>query len=290
MAKRHEGSTAGGPARPSAADGSLRPQSVVFTLLAEHMLARGPRAALGCGSVIDVLSRLGIGEHATRSTLARMTRRGLLERHKLGREIYFRMTARCVAILEDGRKRIWHMGAVNQSRGDDFTLLTFSMPESYRRERYDLRSRLTWAGFGLLQNGAWLAPARVDVGKIVKELGLGEHVRVFRIQAMPPTDPASVIREAFDLGSLAARYREFTRTWRKQSRHEPLDPLSLTLRLSTQWLRIIRDDPRVPVRLLPRDWPAIEAQRLYRSLHRASFRRARALAAKTLDVVDAGTA
>jgi phenylacetic acid degradation operon negative regulatory protein len=233
-----------------------------------------------------VLGRLGIGEHATRSTLARMTRRGLLERHKRGREIYFGMTPRCAAILEDGRKRIWHVGAVNQSAADDFTLLTFSMPESLRRERYDLRARLTWAGFGLLQNGAWLAPSRIDVAPIVAELDLGPHVRVFRIRAIAPTDPAAVIRETFDLDALAMHYRAFSATWRKQLRRKAPDALSLTLRLSTQWLRIIRDDPRVPVRLLPKDWPAIEAQRIFRTLHRASFPRARAIAGRVLDVVE----
>ncbi|MFI5307318.1 MAG: PaaX family transcriptional regulator C-terminal domain-containing protein [Polyangiales bacterium] len=287
MARKHEDS-ASGPSRvrATAVEDWLRPQSVVFTLLAEHVLPRGAGAALGCGSMIEVLARLEIGEHATRSTLARMTRRGLLERHKRGREIYFGMTPRCAAILEDGRKRIWHMGAVNPSAAEDFTLLTFSMPESLRRERYDLRARLTWAGFGLLQNGAWLAPSRIDVAPIVAELDLGPHVRVFRIRAVPPTDPAAVIRETFDLTSLAERYRAFSAGWRKQLRRKPSDALSLTLRLSTQWLRIIRDDPRVPVRLLPRDWPAIEAQRIFRTLHRASFPRARALAASVLDLVE----
>jgi phenylacetic acid degradation operon negative regulatory protein len=259
----------------------MRPQSVVFSLLAEHLLEH-PRA-LFSGSFIEVLRRLGISEHATRSTVLRMARRGLLTPKRHGRKMYFAMTPRCVALLEDGRHRIWEMGAVNESTAPSWTLLTFSIPESWRRKRYDLRARLIWAGFGLLQNGAWLAPAEIDVSAIIAELDLAAHVRVFRIQPVAPTDASSVIREAFDLQSLAQRYRAFTAEWR--DRPSGLDALTVTLRLSTQWLRIIREDPRVPLHLLPADWPAVEAQRLYRSLHGAHWPDALAIASDVLDTL-----
>src|ERR1700742_4532191 len=113
----------------------LRPQSLVFTLLAEHLLNE-PRAVFS-GSFVEVLERVGVGEHATRSTLARMAERGLLERQRSGRKIYFRMTPRCIAILEDGRERIWNMGAINAEENGSWTLLTFSLPEAWRSKRYD---------------------------------------------------------------------------------------------------------------------------------------------------------
>jgi phenylacetic acid degradation operon negative regulatory protein len=263
----------------------LRPQSVVFTLLAEHLLDR-QELALFSGSFIDVLARLGVTEHATRSTIARMTRRGLLRGHRRGRKMYFAMTPRCAAILEDGRRRIWEIGAVNRSDALEWTLLTFSLPEAWRSKRYDLRSRLTWAGFGPMQNGAWLAPAAIDVRPIVEELDLTKHVRAFRIQPAPPTDPATLIRETFDLDALAERYRAFVRAWRGPGVREVPDALAFTLRLSTQWLRIIRDDPRVPLRLLPASWPAIEAQQLFRSLHGSQRAEAEALARALLDTVE----
>jgi phenylacetic acid degradation operon negative regulatory protein len=262
----------------------LRPQSVVFTLLAEHLL--GHDRAVFSGSFIEVLGRLGITEHATRSTLARMARRGLLDRQRQGRKIYFRMTSRCVAILEDGRRRIWQTGAVNTGDGAAWTLLTFSLPEAWRRERYDLRARLTWAGFGSLQNGVWLAPSEVDAASIIDELELTDYVRTFQIRPISPTDPAEVIRATFDLEALAERYRSFSATWEQLSENDVADPLVLTLRLSTQWLRIIRDDPRVPVHLLPAGWPAIAAQRLFRCLHDAYRAPSEALASELLETIE----
>lgn len=275
--------------RPQARDDAgpqswLRPQSLVFTLLAEHLL--GQDRALFSGSFIEVLGRVGIGEHATRSTLDRMARRGLLERTRRGRKIYFRMSARCIAILEDGRRRIWETGAVNERSVDDWTLLTFSLPETIRRKRYDLRARLSWAGFGPLQHGAWLAPSEVDVRPIVEQLGLAEHVRAFRIRPVPPTDAAEVIASTFELDVLGARYRDFLQRWQQAETRDAVDPLVLTLRLSTQWLQLIRDDPRVPVQLLPAGWPAIAAQQLFRSLHGANYAAAKKLAEELLDTIE----
>jgi phenylacetic acid degradation operon negative regulatory protein len=282
MVKR-EGSGRRKPAAAERTKSWLRPQSVVFTLLAEHLLDRD--LALFSGSFIEVLGRLGIGEHATRSTLARMTRRHLLEGQRSGRKIYLGMTPRCTAILEDGRQRIWHTGVVNEDGAARWTLLTFSLPEAWHRRRYELRARLSWAGFGLLQNGAWLAPAELDVRPIIAGLELDKHVRAFHISPAAPTDASAVIHDAFDLNALAERYRAFIHAWEQPSKRASADPLVLTLRLSTQWLRIIRDDPRVPVQLLPNDWPAIRAQQLYRSLHGAHLPQAMELARELFDTL-----
>jgi phenylacetic acid degradation operon negative regulatory protein len=129
----------------------------------------------------------------------------------------------------------------------------------------------------------WLAPTEIDVRPILDELQLDAYVRAFQMSAIPPTDPAKVIRETFDLDALAKRYRAFCTTW--QNADEAPDALVLTLKLSTQWLRIIREDPRVPAHLLPPDWPAFEAQQLFRSLHKMHDRSATAIASGVLDTL-----
>jgi phenylacetic acid degradation operon negative regulatory protein len=49
---------------------------------------------------------------------------------------------------------------------------------------------------------------------------------------------------------------------------------------------LIRDDPRVPIHLLPPHWPAIHAQKLFRSLHAIHDKPARALARDLLETVE----
>jgi phenylacetic acid degradation operon negative regulatory protein len=261
---------------------ALRPQLLLLMLLGDHVLDRD--VCLFSGSAIDALGRLGVSEHATRSTLARMVNRGLLRRQRDGRRVYFGLTARSVAILHDGQARIWRAGAVNDAWDGTWTLLSFSLPESWQRQRHGLRSQLAWAGFGPVQGGLWIAPGHVDVEAIVAGLGLEAHVRVFRASADELTDVDQLVRDTYDLDGLAARYHEFLARWDRPDGGVPVrDPLGARLSLVAEWLQVIRRDPRLPVRHLPQDWPAARAQKLFRHLAATLDGPARELAATLLD-------
>jgi phenylacetic acid degradation operon negative regulatory protein len=249
-----------------AAPAALRPQTLLLTFLGDHVLGRG--VAVFSGSYLDVMWRVGVSEHATRSTLTRMVRRGLLRRRRQGRRMFFGLTARSKAILEDGEARIWRAGPVNTDGDGEWTLVGFSLPEEWRRARHDLRSRLTWSGFGMLHSGLWIAPSRVDVAPILADLGLDEHVKVFAARPVLPPDIGPLLRDAYDLTGLAGRYETFLRRW---DRPDPLphhpDPLARKLFLLAEWLEIIRRDPRLPLRHLPAGWPAPHAHRLLEERH-----------------------
>jgi phenylacetic acid degradation operon negative regulatory protein len=238
-----------------------RPQALMLTLLGEHVLNYD--VCIYSGSVIAVLGRLGISEHATRSTLTRMVNRGLLRRQRDGRRMYYGLTERCAAILQDGRRRLWHTNAVNDDWDGSWTLLSFSLPESWQRQRHDLRSQLTWAGFGPLQGGLWIAPGHVSVGSIVAGLGLAAHVRVFRASADESTDVDQMLSDAYDLPGIAGHYETFLRQWEEPDAAAEADPLATRLAVVTQWLQVIRRDPRLPLQHLPGDWPASTAHKVF---------------------------
>ncbi|CAM5545423.1 PaaX family transcriptional regulator [Streptomyces aurantiogriseus] len=266
---------------------SLRPQSLMLTFLGEQVLGRA--VCVYSGSVIDVFARAGVGEQATRSTLTRMVGRGLLRRQREGRRMYFGLTEHSEAVLRDGEHRVWQTGAVNRHWDGTWTLLGFSLPESWQRQRHDLRSKLTWSGFGPLFGGLWIAPGEVDVSALVAELGLSAHVKVFRAHADTGTDIGAMIEETWELTELAHRYEDFVRHWQPwltRSPH-PDDALAHRLLLQTEWLRIIRRDPRLPVEHLPGDWPAERAEKTFRSVHGALTPLAEEAAAHLIDLVPA---
>jgi len=262
----------------------LRPQSLMLTVLGSYVLGRG--IAVFSGSFIELFARLGVGEHAARSTLTRMVSRDLLSRHRRGRRMHFGLTPRSEEILLDGERRVWGLGAVNTDWDGRWTVLAFSMPESWQRVRHDLRARLTWAGFGSLGNGMWIAPSRVDVAPIVAELGLNAHVKVFSGTAEAPTDVAGMLREAFDLDALAAGYRAFLERW-DRPRPVPSAPDDLTryLWMTTEWLQLVRADPRLPVERLPADWPAVRGQEVLMKLRGRYETRARRIADQAIEFV-----
>ncbi|XVV08518.1 PaaX family transcriptional regulator [Actinoplanes sp. CA-131856] len=233
------------------------------------------------GSVIDVCDRLGISSHAARSTLTRMVSRDLLQRQRDGRRMYFGLTERSTTLLRDGRTRIWRTGAVNDHWDGTWTLLSFSLPESWQRQRHDLRSQLAWSGFGPIQGGLWIAPGEVGAQQIVSDLGLEAHARVFHARAGALTDIGAMVSDAYDLGALAARYDDFLARW---DGPPPLaDPLAARLSLMAEWLHAIRRDPRLPVEHLPADWPASRAQKVFRELETAYAEPARSVAEEVLE-------
>ncbi|MEV6741293.1 PaaX family transcriptional regulator C-terminal domain-containing protein [Streptomyces sp. NPDC051104] len=268
---------------------ALRPQSLLLSFLGDEVLGRG--VCVYTGSVIEVFRRAGVGEQATRSTLTRMVSRGLLSRRREGRRTYVGLTDRSEAILRDGERRIWKTGAVNRDWDGTWTLLGFSLPESWQRQRHDLRSQLTWAGFGALFSGLWIAPGEVDVSGIVAELGLAAHVKVFRARADTGTDIAGMIDETWDLEELVARYREFEADWRPFASGgadiTAEDALALRLRLTSEWLQVIRSDPRLPVRHLPADWPAVGAEETFRAVHGLLDAPARDAARRLIETIPA---
>jgi phenylacetic acid degradation operon negative regulatory protein len=261
-----------------------RPQALLLTFFGAYLLGAGVHVATS--SVLEVLRRAGVSEHATRSTLSRMARRDLLRRVRRGRQVYLGLTPRSRAILRDGDTRMWRMGAVNAHWDGSWTLLGFSLPDAWQRQRHELRSRLLWAGFGPLQGGLWIGSSQADVAGVVEGLDLDGHIRVFSARALPPTDVDRLVYEAWDLDAIADRYHGFLDRWAAQEHRPHLpDQLACQLVLQADWLQVIRRDPRLPAAHLPPSWPAERAQELFRARNADYDPQARRIAADLLDVL-----
>ncbi|MGE3810900.1 MAG: PaaX family transcriptional regulator C-terminal domain-containing protein [Candidatus Nanopelagicales bacterium] len=275
--------TSGAPGLPPV---DLRPQSVLLTLFGDYVDGEGQYVA--ARGVLDLLDTAGVGEHATRATLNRMVKRGLLARQAIGRQAYFGLTAFGRRTVLDGRERAHLSELVDAGWDGRWTLVSFSMPEDASKQRHELRSRLLWAGFGMVQPGLWAAPRSVDVADLIADLDGREHVDVFSGAPQAPSDGAEMLRRAFDLDALAARYDEFATRWSRLARagaRRTKDPLACRVVLSTDWLQVIREDPRLPLEFLDPRWPALEAGRLYRSFDEDLRPLAEEQAAERLDVV-----
>jgi DNA-binding transcriptional regulator PaaX len=260
---------------------TVRPETLLLTLFGDHVLDDG--IAVSTGSVIAVLGRLGVGEHATRATLSRMSRRGLLRTVRRGRQAFLELTEHGTAVLRDGQRRL--DGDVVERHWDGrWTLLTFSVPETRRADRHALRTRLGWFGFGPLRSGLWVSTSATDVSSALAELDLLQHAEVFRAEAFMWTDPTRIAREAWDLPEIAADYERFLQRWTDRT-HGDLDELSRRVQLGAEWLLLIRRDPVLPVALLPPGWPGVRASALFRTLRHQWVRAADKLAAELLESI-----
>ncbi|WP_410590194.1 PaaX family transcriptional regulator C-terminal domain-containing protein [Amycolatopsis sp. lyj-23] len=260
----------------------VRPEALLLTLFGDHVLDRG--IAVATGGVIATLARLGVGEHATRATLSRMVRRDLLRTVRRGRQAFLGLTGHGTAVLRDGQRKL-DGDVVDRHWDGRWTLLTFSVPETRRADRYALRTRLGWFGFGPLRSGLWVSASAADIAPALAELDLLDHAEVFRAEPYLWTDPARIAREAWDLPRLAAGYEQFVRRWGGDSPVEPGDDLSCRIRLGAEWLLQIRRDPVLPPALLPPDWPGMRAAALFRTLRHRWTHAAEELAGELLEAL-----
>jgi phenylacetic acid degradation operon negative regulatory protein len=262
-----------------------RPQFLTLMLFGVAAFRRP--VALAAGSVIDVLGDLGVSGHAARSTLTRMADRGLLARHRLGREAYFALTDHGSSVLAEGQ------AAARQSPDRNWdgtwTVVSFSLPEDQRALRHQIRSRLVWSGFGLLQGGMWIAAGTIDIETLLEDLGVGPYIRVFTAAPAAPTTDTALILDAFDLPAIAARYEGFVSRWdRRQPGSD--DPLRFLLSLQSEWAQIARADPRLPLNRLPAEWPASKAFDLYQRLYEKALPGAQQACAERVRTLDVTTA
>src|SRR5690349_692129 len=138
------------------AAGAPSARGLLFTLLGEFALPGDGTA--WTSAALAVLARLGIEEKATRQALMRTAAAGWLEAEKHGRRTRWRLTASARKMLTEGAERIYSFTGPSQGWDGRWVLVFVRVPESDRRARHVVRSRLSWAGFGSLGAGMWVSP------------------------------------------------------------------------------------------------------------------------------------
>ncbi|GGF94412.1 PaaX family transcriptional regulator [Rhodococcoides trifolii] len=260
------------------------PQSLLLAFLGMHLLWK-PIAISGA-SIVDVFGWLGVGQAAARSLLARMTDRGMLDRHKIGRKTYYSLTPDGATILDDGSRKVWR-GAGHSSWDGQWTTVVLSVPEDSRHLRHRARSRLGWAGFGNTSLGLWVAPGRHDVAAILGTEFDGADITVMVGRTVAPTTDRSLVASAFDLDEIARGYVAFGSRWSSLVAEDltASDAFATRVRLQAQWLSLGRSDPLLPASLLPDRWPAEDAEKLFRRLDATLDRASIGIEASGLDSI-----
>jgi DNA-binding transcriptional regulator PaaX len=240
-----------------------RPQSLLLNFFGALVLDAG-LPPLPSVTLLDLLADLGVTEAAARATLKRMTARGLLSRGQVGRTAEYSLTPLIEDVLRQARERVASAAPFEHPDGE-WTLLSYSVPESRRDLRHRVRSRLTWAGFGGLRDGLWIAPGTVDVAAVLGRSDLAEAAGLadaFAARALPGTDIDRLVHRAWDVPAVRAAHAWFIATWNRPPRVSG-SLAQLTL-LGTDWIALLRTDPGLPATHLGPDWPAAASTDVYR--------------------------
>jgi len=267
-------------------------QDMVFTLYGDYIRHRGGEA--WTGSLIELLGLLGLSGQAVRSTLSRMSRRGWLESHRASRYSFYRLTPKCLRLLEEGAQRIF------RPRHDPWDgrwhLLSYSIPESKRHLRRRLRRRLLWLGFGALNQATWISPRdlRAEVEKVVNALHVRPYVEFFTAEHGGFSSEEEIVARCWDLKRLndyyaafIARYdllfQEYQTRLMAGDSLEPQECFVQRFMLVHEYRSSPYVDPNLPRELLPDDWLGERATQLFQQYHNLLVEKAEAFVDSVLD-------
>jgi phenylacetic acid degradation operon negative regulatory protein len=242
-------------------------RGLLFTVLGEFVLPSGGMA--WTSAIIEVLGRMGVEEKATRQALMRTAADGWLSAERTGRRTCWRLTASAEQLLTEGTERIYGFTAARRAWDGRWLLVLARAPESDRPARHQLRTRLTWAGFGSPAPGVWLSPdtsRQAEAERVLASAGLLADAQIFRAEHASGGRLADMAREAWDLDQIEQRYEEFIADFAGQA---GADALPRLIELVHRWRRFPWIDPVLPAELLPDPWRGSVAARLFAKLHAA---------------------
>jgi phenylacetic acid degradation operon negative regulatory protein len=156
------------------------------------------------------------------------------------------------------------------SVSDRWCLISYSIPESRRQLRHQLRRRLSWIGCGTVSAALWICPEYLigEVEDILADLDLGESAVIFLAGETRLTGGlARAVARWWDLPAIAARHQAFLSAY--GSVGDGLDPrwaFGTWIGCLDMWRVIPYVDPGLPTAWLPADWPGNQSIPLFADL------------------------
>jgi phenylacetic acid degradation operon negative regulatory protein len=236
----------------------MRARSALFDVYGDHLRSRGDQAPVS--ALIRLLEPVGIAEPAVRTAISRMAAQGWLEPTRVDAAPGYRASPRAIERLSEAAARIYR--SAPEPWDGRWRLLFLEAPR-HRGERERLRQELTYLGYGEHAAGVWLCPfARPEADEVVARAG-GSARHAVAIELDP--DPVG----AWDLSALAASYAAWPGVADRLVNDEPAHTdedekaFAARFRLVHEWRKFLFDDPGLPARLLPADWPGVPAAALF---------------------------
>ena len=243
------------------------PRHLILTLFG--LYGRGAANGLTVRSLIALMEDLEVDAAATRSSVSRLKKRGVLEPARTDGQAGYALSTAALAVLDEGDARIW--SRPRAAVEDGWLLVVFSVPEAERDKRHELRSQLTRLGFGTAAPGVWVAPGTAydETLAALDRQGLASYTEMFRGDHLG-SGPTSVrVGEWWDLSSIALLYEEFLTEHHTLTRLREPDParaFAAYVPMLTAWRRLPYRDPGIPLDLLPEGWPGEQAGDLFATL------------------------
>jgi phenylacetic acid degradation operon negative regulatory protein len=258
------------------ADGEsmLQPQDLAITILGAHL--RRPGERVWSGGMVEILGEFGFSTEAARAALSRLVSRGLLQRQREGRLVFYVLSARAHELLAEGDRRIFSFGR-GAPAADAWTVVWHTIPEDRRVERAQLAQRLRFLGFGSVQDATWIAASdrEQEVRALLDALGVADYACMFLGRIARGTENALLLSGAWDVADLERRYNAFIQEYSPYldpARRDALDPREAFV-VRARMLHTFRGfpfgDPELPETIAPGAVARAEAVTTFDAIYEA---------------------
>lgn len=255
-----------------------RHQHLIVTVYG--LYARAHDGGFAVSDLIQLLSELGVESAGVRSSVSRLKKRGVLVSFRQGGSAAYKLASGLEDVFKAGDERIF--ARQRAQKGDDWILISFSVPESHRHLRHKLRTILTRIGCGQVSPGLWIAPGNLagDVSRQLERAGLMEYVDLFSAMHLTDEHIQSKVGQWWDLPSLEVLYSDFIERYEPvllrwtenggndpESQDEQKRAFADYVPMVTEWRRLPYMDPGLPEEYLPEGWPGLAAEAHFAQLH-----------------------
>jgi phenylacetic acid degradation operon negative regulatory protein len=248
----------------------VKARSLVFDLFGDYLRYRGGEVRLR--SLVSLMDCFDVPESTVRVVVTRLRKEGWLSSRRDGRETVYALTDAAWALLDEGRERIFHRA---QGPWDgQWHMVLYSVPETERGLREQLRKKLAWFGFGPLSSAVWLSPH--DRTGQVRTAFAGEpavRLDVFRSRSAGVEEDRDVAARCWDLAELDRAYAGLLATYRprlpayRAGELQGADALVERMKLIHDYRRFPFRDPDLPPELLPEGWNGRQAHEVFLEAH-----------------------
>lgn len=248
---------------------------LILTLYGDTVCPYGSTVWLG--SLIKLLSPLGISERLVRTSVYRLAEQNVLKSQQQGRRSYYTLTPRGLRQFDSAAKRIYAAGPL--AWDGKWQMVFTNLSDLDQPQREALRKELEWMGFSRLREGLHIHPSMdsVTLHTMLKDREIHQQVAVFEAAATGNEQGSisnQLMAKCFDTQPTDALYSGLISTYQPllvaAQQSSPLRPeycfLVRTL-LIHQYRHILLREPELPQELLPEKAISLQARQLVRQLY-----------------------
>lgn len=268
--------------------------SILLFLFNVFLVERGI-TTIPLKKIFRLLEPFQKSETAIRMGLSREIQNGILINKKEENEVVYCLTDTAIQGFKYWMKTMDHDQKKIQlqfQQWDGLWRIIFINKETEAKTTLeDFCETLKQYNYGNLNKNLWISPYnyREEIIRLTNDLNIDLKIYFFESRLSAEKDQTELISEIWPICQLAENYHHFLTSFNNELRQLDIyayqggGGLPFLHRFGLEFFEIMRDDPHLPLKILPADWPGIKAAMAFRNIREEILPKANEFINRILD-------